>query len=67
MTKHIYFAEGITTVGGRKFYGECVSDDIIKAIQMFRNHEDRMSVHLIERREQVSADKNTGIVFVRKF
>lgn len=36
MIKHRYKVSGISTTGDFLFSGSCVSDDIIKAIQLFR-------------------------------
>lgn len=51
--KHKYSVYGISCVGGSLFTGTCVADDIIKAIELFKEKE--CSVWNIERKEQVSA------------
>lgn len=67
MAKHIYYAEGITTIGGHRFFGECIAEDMMQAIQILRNQENKLSVHRIERRKQVSADKDIGVTYLRIF
>lgn len=57
--KHNYSVYGVSCVGGSLFTGTCVSDDIIKAIELFR--EKQCSVWNIERKEQVSADATIEI------
>lgn len=57
--KHKYSVYGVSCVGGSLFTGTCVADDIIKAIELFREKE--CSVWNIERKEQVSADTEIGI------
>lgn len=64
MTKHRYKVSGIACVGGYHFVGECISDDIINAILLFGKHNNRLSVHSIERMEQVNADKEIGIISI---
>lgn len=59
MIKHKYNVYGVSCVGGSLFNGSCVADDIIKAIELFR--EKQCSVWNIERKEQVSADTEIGI------
>ena len=59
MIKHKYSVYGVFSVGGSLFTGTCVSDDIIKAIELFREKE--CSVWNIKRKEQVSKDEVTGI------
>lgn len=59
MIKHKYSVYGVSCVGGSLFNGTCVADDIIKAIELFR--EKQCSVWNIERKEQVSADTEIGI------
>ena len=53
---------GISTTNERNFTGECISDDIIKAIQMFR--EIHLSVHEIYQMEQVSEKEKCGVTKV---
>lgn len=53
LTKHRYVVNGIACVGDYNFIGECISDDIIKAIILFREHKDKLSVHSIQREEVV--------------
>ena len=57
--KHNYSVYGVSCVGGSLFTGTCVADDIIKAIELFR--EKQCSVWNIERKEQVSADATIEI------
>lgn len=57
--KHKYSVYGVSCVGGSLFTGTCVADDIIKAIELFR--ERQCSVWNIERKEQVSADATIEI------
>lgn len=59
MIKHRYEVSGVNGNTGSLFSGICISDDIIKAIQLFR--ENRYSVWNIERREQVHVDQEIGI------
>ena len=59
MIKHKYSVYGVSCVGDSLFNGTCVADDIIKAIELFR--EKQCSVWNIERKEQVSADTEIGI------
>lgn len=59
MFKHKYNVYGISCVGGSLFTGTCVADDIIKAIELFRDK--KCSVWNIERKEQVNADTEIGI------
>lgn len=59
MIKHKYSVCGVSCVGGSLFNGTCVADDIIKAIEIFR--EKQCSVWNIERKEQVSADATIEI------
>lgn len=59
MIKHRYEVSGVDRNTGSLFSGICISDDIIKAIQLFR--ENRYSVWNIERKEQVHADQKIGI------
>lgn len=65
LTKHRYVVNGIACVGSYNFIGECISDDIIKAIILFREHKDRLSVHSIQREEQVNANMNIGIISIK--
>lgn len=58
MTKHKYNVYGIAQEGWI-FNGTCVSDDIIKAIEMFR--EEGYSTWNIERKEQVRANEKIEI------
>ena len=62
MCNYRWIARGIQCVGARYFVGECISNDIIKAIRLFREHDLRYSVHQISRAEQVSADENERIL-----
>ena len=39
MTKHKYSVYGVSCVGGSLFTGTCVADDIIKAIETYRELE----------------------------
>lgn len=55
MTKHKYNVYGVFQAGGSLFSGTCVSDDIVKVIEMFR--EEGYSIWNIERKEQVRADE----------
>lgn len=64
MTKHKYIANGISS-SGEYFIGTCISKDIVAAISLFR--EVGLSVHGITQKEQVSADKETGILATRLF
>lgn len=59
MTKHKYSVYGVSNIGRLFFSGTCVSDDIDKAIEMFR--EQGYSICNIERKEQVRADEQIGI------
>ena len=59
MIKHKYSVYGVSCVNGSLFNGTCVTDDIIKAIELFR--EKQCSVWNIERKEQVSLDTKIGI------
>lgn len=59
MIKHRYEVNGIEMFTGSLFYGVCVSDDIIKVIQLFRD--EKCSVWNIERKEQVNANEEIGI------
>lgn len=59
MIKHKYSVYGVFKIGGSLFSGTCVSDDIVKAIKMFR--EKGYSIWNIERKEQVRADAQIGI------
>lgn len=59
MTKHKYNVYGVFQAGGSLFIGTCVSDDIVKVIEMFR--EEGYSIWNIERKEQVRADEQIGI------
>ena len=59
MTKHKYNVYGVFQAGGSLFSGTCVSDDIVKVIEMFR--EEGYSIWNIERKEQVRADEQIGI------
>lgn len=59
MIKYKYNVYGVSCVGGSLFNGSCVADDIIKAIELFR--EKQCSVWNIERKEQVNADTEIGI------
>ena len=59
MTKHKYSVYGVFQIGGSLFMGTCVSDDIVKAIEMFR--EKGYFIWNIERKEQVQADEQIGI------
>lgn len=36
MTKHKYSVYGVFQIGESLFSGTCISDDIVKAIEMFR-------------------------------
>lgn len=65
MSKYRYVANGIACIGGHHFIGECISDDIIKAIILFREHEFMLSVHSIQRKEQVNANTNIGIISIK--
>lgn len=68
LSKHKYVAQGIACVGcGKNFIGECISDDIIKAIKLFRQHRNMLSVHSIQRKEQVPADASIGIVCIKYY
>jgi len=66
LTKHRYKVSGVACVGDYHFIGECISNDIINAILLFREHDNGLSVHSIERMEQVSADKEIGIISLNK-
>lgn len=59
MIKHKYEASGIVIPRNCYFIGTCVTDDIIKAIQLFR--ESGYSVWKIEKKEQVNSKEKTGI------
>ena len=59
MIKYRYEVSGVDGNTGSLFSGICISDDIIKAIQLFR--ENRYSVWNIERKEQVHANQEIGI------
>lgn len=59
MIKHRYEVSGVDGNTGSLFLGICISDDIIKAIQLFR--ENRYSVWNIERKEQVHVNQGIGI------
>lgn len=59
MIKHKYNVYGISCVESSLFTGICVADDIIKAIELFR--ENQYSVWNIERKEQVNAKEEIGI------
>lgn len=63
MIKHRYEVIGIDGNTGSLFSGTCISDDIIKSIQLFR--EKRYSVWNIERKEQVNANEEIGIKSVK--
>ena len=58
MIKHKYNVYGICQIEGSLFSGTCVSDDIVKAIKMFR--ENGYSIWNIERKEQVRNDEQIG-------
>lgn len=58
MIKHRYDVSGID-INEVFFTGYCIADDIIKAIQMFR--ENKCSVWNIERKEQVNNKEEIGI------
>lgn len=57
--KHKYNVYGTSCISGSLFTGTCVADDIIKAIELFRDKE--CSVWNIERKEQVNADTEIAI------
>lgn len=59
MTKHKYSVYGVFQMDGSLFSGTCVSDDIVKVIEMFR--EKGYSIWNIERKEQVRANEQIGI------
>ena len=59
MIKHKYNVYGICQIEGSLFSGTCVSDDIVKAIKMFR--ENGYSIWNIERKERVRNDEQIGI------
>lgn len=59
MTKHKYSVYGVFQIGESLFSGTCISDDIVKAIEMFR--EKGYSIWNIERKEQVRTDEQIGI------
>lgn len=63
MIKHRYEVSGIDGNTGSLFSGTCIADDIIKAIQLFR--ENRYSVWNIKRKEQVNANEEIGIKSVK--
>jgi len=63
MIKHIYEVNGIDGNTGSLFSGICISDDIVRAIQLFR--ENRYSVWNIERKEQVNANEEIGVKSVK--
>ena len=65
LTKHRYVVNGIACVGDYNFIGECTLVYIIKAIILFREHKDRLSVHSIQREEQVNANMNIGIISIK--
>ena len=65
MCKHRYVATGIASIGGRRFRGECIADNMNTAIFLFENHEDKLSVHSIERKEQVSVERFMGVTDVK--
>lgn len=64
-TLHRYVVQGVACIGGNDFIGECIADDIIKAIKLFREHKDMLSVHSIQRKEQVNANTDIGIISVK--
>mgnify|MGYP003275648593 CR=1 FL=1 len=57
MTKNKYTVTGICSEGS--FKAECIAYDIISAINLFRDN--KMSVHTVPTREQVSANSEIGI------
>ena len=59
MTKHKYSVYGVFQMDGSLFSGTCVSDDIVKVIEMFR--EKGYSIWNIERKEQVRVNEQIGI------
>lgn len=64
-TLHRYVVQGVACNGGKDFIGECMADDIIKAIKLFREHKDMLSVHSIQRKEQVNANTGIGIISIK--
>lgn len=62
MIKHKYNVFGIHCEGSSLFTGICIADDIIKAIELFR--EKNCSVWNIERKEQIQADVENQILSV---
>ena len=56
---HLYIVFGIDE-NCKRFRSECISDDIIKAIKMYK--EDGVSVHDIKRCEQVKMNEYNRIV-----
>lgn len=59
MTKHKYSVYEVFQMDGSLFSGTCVSDDIVKVIEMFR--EKGYSIWNIERKEQVRVNEQIGI------
>lgn len=62
MTTHRYDVSGLDDQGNR-FVSECYDDDIIKAINQYRNI--HYSVHSITRQEQVKRNTEKKIIFMQ--
>lgn len=58
MIKHLFAVSGLDAQGN-KFTGACVTDDIIKAINIFRA--ENYSPHKVEQNRQMPADYPEGI------
>ena len=61
MPRHYFTAVGLGR-SRNKFEGDCVAEDIIDAINLFRNED--YSVHSIEQQEQAHADHACGITYL---
>ena len=65
MCSYRWIVYGICCTDEKHFIGECISNDIIKAIRLFREHELVYSPHKILRAEQVRAGERERILSIK--
>lgn len=62
---HRYVVQGVACIGGNDFIGECIADNIINVVKLFREHKNMLSVHSIQIKEQVNANTSIGIISIK--